>query len=86
VLGRKNWLFVDGDLNGARTASILTILGTCIAQGINPRAYLHLLAKLIVEKQPRARYAELLPEALAAAYPELRLSASPRHGLSRPLP
>jgi transposase len=84
VLGRKNWLFVDGDLNGARTASILTIIGTCIAQQINPRAYLHLLAKRIVEKWPRARYAELLPIALAAKHPELRLPAAPRHGLPRP--
>jgi transposase len=85
VLGRKNWLFVDGDLNGARTASILTILGTCIAQRINPRAYLHLVAKLIVhDKWPRARYAELLPLALAAAHPELRLPGPARHGLPRP--
>jgi transposase len=72
VLGRKNWLFVEGDLNGARTASILTIIGTCIAQAIDPRAYLHLVTRLVVEKWPRARYSELLPVALAEAHPELR--------------
>jgi transposase len=83
VLGRKNWLFVEGDLNGARTATILTILGTCIAQGINPRAYLHLLAKRIVEKWPRARYPELVPAALAATHPELRLGAAARPGRPR---
>jgi transposase len=85
VLGRKNWLFVDGDLNGKRTATILTILGTCIAQRVNPRAYLHLVAELIVKKKwPRARYDELLPDALAVAHPELRLPA-PRIGLARPV-
>jgi hypothetical protein len=71
VLGRKNWLFVDGDLNGRRTATVLTIIGTCIAQGIDPRAYMHLVTKLIVERWPRARYDQLLPVALAARHPEL---------------
>jgi transposase len=71
VLGRKNWLFVEGDLNGRRTATILTIIGTCVAQGIDPRAYLHLVTRLVVEKWPRARYAELLPAALASAHPDL---------------
>jgi hypothetical protein len=28
------------DLGGERTARILTIVGTCVAHGINPRAYL----------------------------------------------
>jgi transposase len=41
VLGRRNWLFTWLDLGGARTATILTILGTCIAHDVNPRAYLH---------------------------------------------
>ena len=83
VLGRKNWLFVEGDLNGERAASILTIVATCIAQGINPRAYIHLVTKLIVEKWPRARYEELLPSALAAQHVELRLSATTRKALPR---
>jgi transposase len=84
VLGRKNWLFVDGDLNGERTASILTILATAIAHRINPRAYLHLVTQLIVDKWPRARYAELLPAALATRHPELRLPSPPRPALPRP--
>jgi len=84
VLGRKNWLFVEGDLNGQRAASILTIVGTCIAQGIDPRAYLHAVTKLMVEKWPRARYAELLPSALAAVRRELRLPAPSWRELPRP--
>ena len=31
VLGRKNWLFAYGDLGGERAATILTIVGTCVA-------------------------------------------------------
>ena len=73
VLGRRNWLFVEGDLGGQRAASILTIVGTCIAQGVNPRAYLHLVTKLIVEGWPQARIHELLPHRLATAHPELRV-------------
>jgi hypothetical protein len=41
VLGRRNWLFVWEDLGGERTAQILTIVGTCVAQAnINAAAFL----------------------------------------------
>jgi transposase len=75
VLGRKNWLFVWEDIGGARAASILTILGTCIAHRINPRAYLHAVAKMILEGWPQARLRELLPDRIARLRPELRLLA-----------
>jgi hypothetical protein len=65
ALGRKNWLFAYGDLGGKRTAMILTVIGTCIAHRINPRAYLHVVAKLIVNGFPRARVGELLPASAA---------------------
>ncbi len=71
VLGRRNWLFTWQDLGGMRTAHILTIVGTCIAHGVNPRAYLHLVTKLIVQGWPQAKLRELLPDRLAVAYPEL---------------
>jgi transposase len=73
VLGRKNWLFAYGDLGGARAATILTILGTCIAHRINPRAYLHVVTKLIVNGFPNARLRELLPDRILDLHPELRL-------------
>src|ERR1019366_8187182 len=41
VLGRRNWLFTWLDDGGKRTADILTIVATCIAYDVNPRAYLH---------------------------------------------
>lgn len=87
VLGRKNWLFAYGDLGGARAATILTIVGTCIAQRINPRAYLHVVTKLIVNGWPQARLRELLPDRITELHPELRLPArSPRPPPALPAP
>ena len=73
VLGRKAWLFATGDLGGARTATILTLIGTCIAQRVNPRTYLHRVTALLIHGWPMARLRELLPDRLAERYPELRL-------------
>jgi transposase len=77
VLGRKNWLFATGDLGGKRTATILTLIGTCVAQRVNPRAYLHVVTKLLVHGWPMARRRELLPDRLADRHPELRLPPPP---------
>jgi transposase len=71
VLGRRNWLFTWLDEGGERTAGILTIIATCIAHEINPRAYLHLVTKLIVHGWPHARLRELLPDRMLAVHPEL---------------
>ena len=85
VLGRRNWLFVWKDIGGERAASMLSILGTCIAHRINPRAYLHAVAKLILEGWPQARLRELLPDQIARLRPDLRLLA-PALPASRRLP
>lgn len=71
VLGRRNWLFVWQDLGGERASFILTILGTCIAHDVNPRPYLHLITKLLVEGWPQSKLAELLPDRIVEAHPEL---------------
>jgi transposase len=71
VLGRRNWLFTWLDLGGRRTASILTIIGTCIAHDLNPRAYLHMITRLIVQGWPKANLRDLLPDRVLAAHPEL---------------
>jgi len=73
VLGRRNWLFAWEDLGGERTASILTIVATCVSYGVNPRAYLHLATKLIINRWPQAKLRDLLPDRLAVANPELLL-------------
>jgi transposase len=88
VLGRRNWLFTWEDLGGERTASILTIVATCVSYGVNPRAYLHLATKLIVQGWPQAKLRELLPDRLALAHQDLLLTdgslRSPLLGLPPP--
>jgi hypothetical protein len=71
ILGRKNWLFTWLDLGGERTASILTIVATCIAHDVNPRAYLHLVTQRIVHGWPNAKLRDLLPDRILTAHPEL---------------
>ncbi len=71
VLGRKNWLFTWLDEGGVRTGHILSIVATCIAHDVNPRAYLHRVVQCIVHGWPQARLRELLPDRMLAAYPEL---------------
>jgi transposase len=71
VLGRKNWLFTWLDLGGERTASVLTIVATCIAHDVNPRAYLHLITRRIVFGWPQKKLRELLPDRILGAHPEL---------------
>lgn len=73
VLGRKNWLFTWLDGGGERTAAILSIIATCIAHEVNPRAYLHLMTKLIVNGWPQKKLRELLPDRMLAAHPELHV-------------
>ena len=72
VLGRKNWLFTWEDQGGERTATILTIIGTCVAQGVNPRAYLHLVTKLLLDGWPQSRLRDLLPDMILREHPQLR--------------
>jgi len=71
VVGRKNWLFTWLDIGGERTAAILSIIATCIAHDLNPRAYLHLVTRLVVGGWPQRQLRELLPDRIVAAHPEL---------------
>ena len=72
VQGLKSWLFAWDDIGGRRTAIILTVLGTCIAQRINPRAFLHKAFAMLVTG---ADANEVMPNRLADAHPELRMPA-----------
>lgn len=76
VVGRKNWLFAWLDLGGERTAKILSILASCIAHDVNPRAYLHLVTKRIVHGWPHAKLRDLLPDRMLASHPELYVGES----------
>ena len=75
-LGRKNWLFTWLDTGGKRTAAILSIIATCIAHDVNPRAYLHLVTKLIVHGFPQKKLRDLLPDRMLATHPELFVGES----------
>jgi len=71
VLGRKNWLFTWLDDGGERTGNILSIVATCIAHDVNPRAYLHKVVHCIVHGWPQSNLRDLLPDRMLAAHPEL---------------
>jgi hypothetical protein len=71
IIGRKNWLFTWLDVGGERTAAILSIIATCIAHDLNPRAYLHRVTRLVVAGWPQRRIRELLPDRIVALHPEL---------------
>ena len=77
VLGRKNWLFAMNDIGGERAATMLTIFGTCISQGIRPRQYLHELVKRLLAGWPQARLRELLPDSMLRDVPELSALPNP---------
>ncbi|MBI4957604.1 MAG: transposase domain-containing protein [Myxococcales bacterium] len=46
-------------------------MGTCVAHGVTPRAYLHLVTKLIVAAWPEAKRRDLLPDRRSITHPEL---------------
>ena len=50
---------------------MLTVLSTCIAHGVNPRAYLHAVTKRIVNGCDEAQLRDLLPDRIHMLYPEL---------------
>lgn len=43
ALGRKNFLFIGDVGAGQRSATLYSLLGSCLRRGINPRDYLHWL-------------------------------------------
>jgi transposase len=71
VLGRKNWLFTWLDEGAERTGNILSIVATCIAHDVNPRAYLHKVVHRIVHGWPQDKLRDLLPDRMLASHPEL---------------
>ncbi len=71
VLGRRNWLFTWLDEGGARTGDILSIIATCIAHDVNPRAYLPRVVHCIVHGWPQAKLRDLLPDRMLVEHPEL---------------
>lgn len=50
ALGKKNWLFIGDVGAGQRSATLYSLLGSCLRRGINPRTYLSWL----FERLPQA--------------------------------
>lgn len=72
--GHKNWLFAGSDDGGERAAAIYSLLGTAQLNGLNVEAYLrHVLERL--PDHPVNPVNELLPWAIAAELPSLRMAA-----------
>lgn len=59
------------DVGGEPTARILSVIASAIAHDVNPRAYLHLVTKLIVHGWPNAKLRHLLPDRILVTHPEL---------------
>jgi len=60
VLGRRNYLFAGSDIGGERAASIYSLIGTALLNGIDPYLYLRYVLERIAE-HPINRVDELLP-------------------------
>lgn len=80
VVGRKNWLFTWEDDGGVRTANILTVVATCIEHDVSPRAYLHLVVRLILDGWPQSKLRELLPDRIVQQHPELLIRRDDHDG------
>ncbi|MEJ0084407.1 MAG: IS66 family transposase [Pseudomonadota bacterium] len=74
ALGRKNWLFAGCDDGGERAAGIYSLIATAQLNSLNIEAYLRYLFERLPE-HPINHVDELLPWAIAAELPELKLAA-----------
>lgn len=63
--GRKAWLFAGSDAGGERAATILTVLGTAVINGVDPLAYLTDVLKQIANGISAADVGQLLPDVWA---------------------
>jgi hypothetical protein len=64
-----------------RLAQTLGMVATCLAHGLNPRAYLHfVLHKLVMERWPNKRLHELLPDVVTKLEVQCAHHRRFRHG------
>lgn len=73
ALGRHTWLFVGDQVHARRWAAAYTLCATALAQGLNPRAYLHAIVARLIAGHSHTRLDELLPDAMRVADPALVL-------------
>lgn len=61
AVGRKNWLFVGNEDGGESAAVIFSLIQTCRALGVNPRAYLEDIMRRLMSYNSQKLH-ELLPD------------------------
>jgi hypothetical protein len=66
ALGKKNWLFIGDVGAGQRSATLYSLLGSCLRRGINPREYLHWLISRLPQATNQTAHT-LTPGAYAAS-------------------
>lgn len=71
TLGQHTWLFVGDQTHATRWAAAYSLAHTALAQGLNPRAYLHAVVAKLIAGHPHTKLDELLPDAMLRAQPEL---------------
>lgn len=62
VVGRKNWLFARSEGGANAAATIYSLVGSCMLQGLDPHTYLRDLLDRLPD-HPRNRVGELTPRA-----------------------
>ena len=69
AIGRKNWLFVGSPLAGERASILMTLVGSCKTNHVEPWAYLRSLFESLPQGKPLE---ELLPDRWLEANPKHR--------------
>jgi hypothetical protein len=60
VVGRKNWLFARSEGGAKAAATLYTLIGSCMLQGIDPQIYLTDIFRRLPD-HPSNRVNELIP-------------------------
>lgn len=73
--------FAREDLGGERTASILTIVATCVSYGVNPRTYLYLVTESVAVPVEEGAPTPANSRARTSMLPDGGTSRPPSHAL-----
>jgi transposase len=83
ILGQHTWLFVGDQMHAEQWAAAFSLVQTALAQGVNPRAYLHAVIKRLIAGHSHTKLDELLPDAMLRAHPELADPLRVKHDAPR---
>ena len=83
ILGQNAWLFVGDQEHAEQWAAAFSLVQTALAQGVNPRAYLHAVIKRLIAGHSHTKLDELLPDAMLRAHPEIADPLQVKHNAHR---